>query len=286
MNIHADLRNRLTSLFTLLDRKAARGSLPRVGFLSEELAKALDRTNGDATTVRVSREIVEGFATAAVDVWLRAVQSFLVSCALTEASPIWASATGYYSSHYAIRAFAHLLGYFHLFRKRRILRLHSGRGTYHCFVESKGARDREHRFYWRAVKRDPQFACDPLFTQNDFERDRSDVGHRERANYADHVGQFPNFRAIDIEAMKQRIIHISRISFGSPPIPQLSHFPDVESVQVVAYHRIVRFRQVVDEAVSVRNRFWRVHRQPPWAGEMIDFQITEQGGLPPIPNRP
>src|SRR4051794_22938270 len=60
----------------------------------------------------LDRDAAACFATAAVDIWLRAVHSFLISASLTESSPIWASISGYYSSHYSVRAIAHLLGYF------------------------------------------------------------------------------------------------------------------------------------------------------------------------------
>ncbi len=282
MNIHPELHDRLRSVFAPLERTAS-GSLPPIGYLSAELGRSLDAAASTTLGVRVSADVVKGFATAAVEVWLRALHSFLVSCSLTEASPVWASVTGYYASHYVIRAFAHSLGHFQLFRLRKTVCLEFTDGSYQCTVDAKGTRDREHKYYWRVVRQNPHFAADPLFAPVDGDG-RSDMLHRNQANYADHVNVLPRFRALDTETLKTRIAQISGIRFGAPPIPRVSNFPDVESVQVVAYHRIVRFRQILDESVGGRNRFWRVHRQPTWTSDLIDFQLTEPASLGSIGN--
>lgn len=284
MKMREDFRNRLKSIFAPLSRTRS-GSLPRIGYLSEELGGAVGDSRAATMEVPVSGEIVKAFATASVEIWLRAVHSFLVSCALTKASPIWASVTGYYASHYAIRALAHTLGYCHLFHKKRIIHLQFSDGSYQCTIKAKKAGDREHAYYWRVVKDDAQFASDPLFRRNVLSDGMSDAGHRERANYADHVAEFPPFPAIDRDNLRHRITKISQIEFGAPPVPRPSQFPDVDSVQVVAYHRLVRFRRLLDEGVGVRNRFWRVHRQPSWADSLINFQLTDQGSLTSTANR-
>ena len=141
--------------------------------------------------------------------------------------------------------------------------------------------DREHRFYWRVVKRSPLFAADPFFTQNDSGtgHDDSDVGHRDRSNYADHLFQFPTFQPLDSAALKARINRISEIEVKAPPIPLVSKWPDVESVQIIAYHRFVRFRDLVDTVIGDRNRFWNVYRNPAWARDFMDFQVTEEETL-------
>ena len=275
MTIDQKLRTHLETIFALLNKEPA-GRFPPPSSLSDALEKFVPK-RGRITTVPVQPKIALMFATAAVEVWMRGVHSFLISTSLTVASPIWASVSGYYSSHYSVRALAHLLGYFHLFRKKKIVRLEIQNGKYLCLFDPKQRGDREHRFYWKVVKDDPHFISDPLFTVNNAEDDVSDVGHRNRANYADHICAFPNFRALDEETLKRRVHRISQIPFDAPP--KQSRFPDVESVQVVAYHRLVRFRQFVDEILGGGNRFWKVHRSPSWTREMIDFQLTEQGGL-------
>lgn len=122
------------------------------------------------------------------------------------------------------------------------------------------------------MKRDTHFVSDPLFTENDPNPDASDIGHRDRANYADHLFKYPPFRALDAAKLKARVQLISQIRFTTPPIPECSRFPDIESVQVIAYHRAIRFRKFLDEVLGGRNRFWNVHRNPSWVSGMIDFQ--------------
>ena len=52
------------------------------------------------------------FGSAAVEMWLKAVHSFLISTSVMKASPVWSAVSGYYSSHYVMRAFSHLFGHF------------------------------------------------------------------------------------------------------------------------------------------------------------------------------
>ena len=284
MTIDPILRSRLEATSGLLNTVGARRAFPPLASLATSLERVLPKKGAGVTTVSVGPEIAAMFATAAVEVWLRAVHSFLISASLTEASPIWASVSGYYSSHYSIRALAHVLGYFQLFRRKRIVRWELRGGKHLCSFNPRQSGDREHQFYWKVVKQDAHFASDPLFTGYDPENDASDVGHRDRVTYADHICLVPMFRVLDQEALKQRIRFISQIHFSAPPIPRRSHFPDVESVQVVAYHRIVKFRQFLNEIFGGSNRFWNVHRTPSWTSGMINFQLTEQGGLGSLAN--
>jgi hypothetical protein len=143
-----------------------------------------------------------------------------------------------------------------------------------CEFKSKKGRNGEHQLYWKLVKRDVLFIGDALFTENDPGEDASDARHRNHANYADHVNKYPTFHPLDEKALKNRIEYISKIAFDAPPIPRLSEFPDVGFVQVIAYHRIVRFRQLLDEVLGGKNRFWNVNRNPSFAGEFIDFQLV------------
>jgi hypothetical protein len=279
MKIDPVLRNRLEATSNQLNTVGAKRGFPPLATLATTLEGVLPKKGSGVTTVYVDPEIAAMFATAAVEVWLRAVHSFLISASLTEASPIWASVSGYYSSHYSIRALAHILGYFQLFRRRRIVRWELKSGRHLCSFDPKQSGDREHKFYWKVVKQDAHFSSDPLFIDYDPENDASDVGHRDRATYADHICTVPMFRVLDQEALKQRVRFISKINFSAPPIPRRSRFPDVANVQVVAYHRIIRFRQFVDEIFGGSNRFWMVHRTPSWTSGMINFQLTEQGGL-------
>jgi len=276
--IDATLRKQIEVAFAPLNTAAAANAFPAPASLSDLLYRIHTAGPNAPAHHRDVMEAARMFTTASVDMWLRAVHSFLVSTSLTNVSPTWASVAGYYSSHYSVRAFAHLLGFFQSYNIKRIVRIElQSNGTYVCKFERKRAGDREHSIYWRIVKKDPHFAADPFFTDN-APGDVSDASHRERANYADHLPQFPIFRPLDREALKQRVERISEIETLAPPIPSVSRYPDLESVQIVAYHRLVRFRSLLD-AVVVENRFWLVHREPAWARGFVDYQLTEEGQL-------
>jgi hypothetical protein len=279
MRIDPGLKARVSTAFEPLNNLAAVHAFPPPASLSLALSGAIPVGATGLTTANVAPEIARMFTTAAVNIWMRGVHSFLVSASLTGVSPLWASVAGYYSSHYSVRAIAHLLGFFQLFSRKRVVHLQIQGGHYLCSFDPKKAGDREHKLYWRIVKSDQHFAADPFFTEYNPALDESDVAHRDRANYADHLSQFPVFRPLDGVSLKTRVDRISEIEFTSPPIPRVSRYPDIESVQIIAYHRLVRFRDLVDAILGDQNRFWNVHRNPTWAREFMDFQLTEEATL-------
>src|SRR2546426_2507216 len=227
MKIDPALQVHITTAFAPLNYEAAVNAFPPPASLSQALKVALPAGSTGLATRNTSQDVAKMFTTAAVNIWMRGVHSFLISASLTNVSPIWASVAGYYSSHYAVRALAHLLGFFQLFTRKRIVHLELQGGRYVCSFDPKTAGDREHRVYWRIVKKDRHFAADPFFTENNSVIDESDVAHRDRANYADHLPQFPVFRPLDAIALKTRIDRISEIEFSSPPIPRVSRYPDI-----------------------------------------------------------
>jgi hypothetical protein len=279
MKIDLALQQHITRTFASLNAIAAANAFPPPASLSRSLNAVLPKDSKGSATRNASPEIAKMFTTAAVNMWMRAVHSFLISASLTNVSPIWASVSGYYSSHYSVRGLAHLLGFFQLFGRRRIVRLEFRNGRYVCSFDAKAVRDREHRVYWKIVKNDQHFSGDPFFTDNDTSDNPSDIGHRDRANYADQLPQFPMFRPLNADALKARVDRISEIEFAAPPIPSVDRYPDVESVQVIAYHRLVRFRDLVNAIIGNTNRFWNIHCNPIWARDFIDFQLTEDETL-------
>jgi hypothetical protein len=282
MNIDDPLRSYLVTSFKSIAPTEAFPAPRTLSSVLESLMPTDDKKgkNIDPLSARF-------FSTAAIDIWLRGVHSFLVSASLTEASPIWASVAGYYSSHYAVRGLAHLLGYFQLFRLGKLAHLHLEKERHICTFRNKpNRRGGEHRIYWRLVKESSAFRDDDLFTNNDADSDTSDVRHRNHANYSDHIFNYPAFTVLDEGALRERVDKISKIVIDAAPLPRLSKFPDVEFVQLIAYHRIIRFRSLLDEVLGDTSAFWTEHRSPSFAARYMDFQLVEGAGLAQPPAGP
>ncbi len=268
-------KTRLIATFKHLERTGA-GSFPAPLSLSSALEKIIPVQKGrgnQSYSFNVPPATAGLFCTAAIEMWFKSLNSFLVSASLVEISPVWSSVAGYYSSHYSVRALAHLLGYFHLHNRRLVARLELNSGKYICSFETKGGNDREHSAYWRFVKNSAAFAANPLFTLN-ISSEISDVSHRDRANYADHLGSTPQIRVLSIDVIRTRIEKISQIEITEPPIPHRDKFPDLDAVHILAYHRIAIFREYLDEVLGPSHRYWGVQRDPPWARALVDYQRT------------
>jgi len=269
------LESHIQTIFVDLNRHGAEHSIPAGGTLSILLSKYAAK-EPLSQPIPATREVLKYFATASVEIWQRSVHSFLISASLTDVSPIWSSVAGYYSSHYAVRALAHLLGAFHLHRMRRIVYIERS-GTHDVMrIEKKDAPDREHKFYWKFVSQHRQFVLDPFFYA--FQEDSfkpSDGGHRNWANYMDHIARFPTFSPLSIEFLQKRVRRISEVPLSSVPVPSAEKFPDILNVQFVAYHRLVKFRRLLDEVLGTKNRFWNVQRKPQWCQGVIGFSVIE-----------
>lgn len=262
-----ELNTKIIILFNTL--RSERSSLPPAGTMRETLKKFVPQRG--STQKVANTKIIRLFATASVEMWHRSVHSFLISSSLTNVSTLWASIAGYYSSHYTVRAIAHLLGLYQLRHKRCTVKLKpSGLGFICDF--SKSRKMKEHQFYWNEVKKDKNFINEELFTENPEDNDISDAGHRNFATYIDHLNNFPNFSPLNYDELKQRIEYISKIELSSYPIPDKTKYPDIDTVQIVAYHRLVYYRELIDEIVNLENNFWSVHRNPSWCRDIINFQ--------------
>jgi hypothetical protein len=265
------LEDRINILFRNLETKSPIASL---GYLSSELNILVDKANKDnVDALNISTKISSLYATAAVEIWLRGIHSFLISSSLTDVSPIWASVSGYYASHYCVRGLAHLLGFFQLHRRKRTVRIDIEGGKYCCYIDKKGGSGGEHKYYWKVVKDNNRFLNNPFFTLNEEGGSASDSGHRNIANYFDHINGFTYFSPLNKETLKQRVDHLSKIELSSAPIPRKENYPDVESVQLIAYHRIIIFRRFLDEILGGQNGFWKIHRNPGWCIDFLNFQV-------------
>lgn len=265
-------------MFEGLNKAQALGSFPEQGALSGHLTKLVEKAKGDSFTIDTIG--LNQFASAAVEMWHRSIHSFLISASLTKASPIWSSVAGYYSSHYSIRAFAHLLGCFQLFSIKKIIRLEVNGKSYTCQIIGKNGGDREHKLYWKTVKAHNLFTANPFFTNNDDApknsmNAKSDVSHRTKSNYLDHINGFPKFQVLDDAYLKVRVEKISNIELSDAPIPRMDFYPDLENVQVIAYQRMISFMSFLDEILGGSNKFWALHRRPNWAPKYLDYQVIK-----------
>ena len=272
--MNKDLSSQIERMFAQLNRQSAASAIPEPGALSNLLSAHVVESSA-STIIPANPGMLTHFATAAVEMWLRSVHSFLISASLTDASPIWSSVAGYYSSHYAIRAFAHVMGAFQLYRKKRIVYIDRTGGHLQVRIEKKHGDDREHKFYWKYVSEHPEFSDDPFFYAFRDDIPVSDGSHRNKANYVDHIDRFPVFLPLSAEFLEKRIERISTVEFSDIPVPRSDHFPDTVNVQFVAYHRIVKFRRLLDEIPGPQNRFWKVHRNPSWCPATLSFSVVD-----------
>jgi hypothetical protein len=259
-----ELKTKVQKIFAPLKSS----SFPSAGIMKKELDKIIPRKG--YKEVPINNDIIKLFASASVEMWLRAVHSFLISSSLTNVSHLWASISGYYASHYTVRAIAHLIGIYQLRTKRYTVILRPSKSGFVCQFSQK--KNKEHSFYWHIVKSENLFINDDLFSENDESLNISDASHRNFATYIDHLNKFTAFNPLSLDALKQRIDFISKIKVSSYQIPNKEKYPDVEAVQIIAYHRLVYYRELIDEFLGTKNNFWNVHRNPNWCRDIINFQ--------------
>ena len=119
------------------------------------------------------------------------------------------------------------------------------------------------------------FSQDCLFSDNNDHLQPTDTSHRGFANYKDHVDHFQDFMTLNEEYLITRIRRVSELMTDSPTLPNHNKYPDLDSVHIIAYARIVRFRSYVDEMIGTKNRYWRYYRSPGWFTKYMDFQTVE-----------
>lgn len=175
--------------------------------------------------------------------------------------------------------YAHLLGRYVLYGHKKVASLFIDKGKFYCEFTGKGAAEREHKAYWKFVRTSLPFGNDPFFTVDNQAMPVSDQAHRTCANYFDHIGGFTAFRALTLVETVDRIERIGAVSVSALPVPDADDYPDLQSVQIMAYHRIVRFRQFLDDLLGAKYKFWNVHRNPQWCNHVVDFQVTEPNFL-------
>jgi hypothetical protein len=262
-------------MFAAWHAAAAASAFPAPTTLTTELEKLIPQgAQPRSIDVHLNPGTAKYFATAAIEIWQRAVHSLLISIAISRESALWSTVCGYYATHYTFRGLAHLLGHYQLFRLRWMVHVRLENGGFVCSF--KKGRSREHDWYRKVVATDVHFRADPFFS-SPAPPALLDVVHRDRANYADHLSLLPTIQLVDRDIVRHRMQQISRMEVQAPPELTMEQFPSVEAVQINAYQRVVRFRQFLDQTLG-NNRLWSVHRNPGWAAGFTDFQIVEARG--------
>jgi hypothetical protein len=260
--------------FGKLDKPSAKLTFPDRGTLSKHIYELLG--NMDAAAPILTHDHSSLLASAGVEMWHRAIHSFLCSVALTKSSPLWASVSGYYSSHFVMRAFAHSMGIFKSFSQKKVIQVTIENGQFVCTPLIWNGNGGEHPFYWKAVKGHPNLLNNDLFRENS-ERDiKSDSSHRTFANYIDHFNSFVPLDFPPMNDVADNVERISRIRLHSVTSPSRDNFPDLQNVQILAFQRIIAFQDFLDDKVP-KNRFWKAHRRPSWCKNVMLYQVEEQG---------
>lgn len=274
MAIDYAIADRVVELsFGKLDKPSAKLDFPERGTLSRHLNGLLSI---ETTSPILSHKYSPMLATAGVEMWHRAIHSLLWSVALTKNSPLWASVSGYYSSHFVMRAFAHSMGIFKSFSQKEVIQVLVENGQFVCTPLAWNNNRGEHAFYWKAVKGHPKLFANDLFRENS-ERDiKSDSSHRTFANYIDHINSFVPLDFPTTSEVADDVERISRIRLHSVTSPSRDDYPDLQNVQILAFQRIIAFQDFLDEKVP-KSRFWKAHRRPRWCKDVMLFQVEEQG---------
>lgn len=263
----------LELLFQPLRNRPSAGTMPAALTLSTSLTRLVQRAGG--APISLNRQDATNFATAAVEIWHRAVHSLLISIALKENSPVWAAVAGYYASHYTFRAAAHLLGFFSLHTAKCTIEINGHAGPYFGAVVKN--RKREHDWYREKVSNSKLFGNDPFFRARP-KAGLDDREHRSLANYGDHLSRYPSISNIIVEDVRSRMRGLERYPAVVPPELSDNRFPDLDGVWVLAYQRICRFRRLLDDKVD-KNRFWDGHRTPSWAVQFTNFDMADVTGM-------
>jgi hypothetical protein len=266
--------DQITALFSRLRRSDA---IPEPRSLSQLLTARL-QTGGP---VRLNDGEATLFMTAAIDMWHRSVHSFILSVALTRVSILWSSVSGYYASHYSVRALAHLHGFFAVFHRRTFLEMSFAGGRYNCNPANISHNQRrEHQFYWSAVNGLLPFGDAGIFPANLETNLRADVSHRNHANYADHLNRLTRIDNVSADELRDRIVHVASTALeGQADQPDRDRFPDLASVMNLAYLRIYYFREYLDGLLPPRNPFWRAARETAWFMNVMRFPPRPATGI-------
>lgn len=263
------------AITTLLHHSPQKGGEPRPASLSDLLNSAHASRRGEVAEFKLREASL--FATAAIEMYERAIHSLLVSLYVQDTSPLWASVAGYYSSHYVARALCHLHGRYLLYRKGLTADVKSVSKKVAVRFQTTKYR-KEHDFYWRAASEvDSTGWWKPNINEEQH--------HRHFANYQDHIGCFTEIRPFEPKSFDGQLVSVEsavterlagRVNelVNTTPRAQI-RYADFVTVQCLARRRIAAFRDHLDGLVGVSTNYWASHRAPEWCSRVMSYDHKE-----------
>ncbi len=238
-------------------------SYPRYGELIEHIEN-LKRKAGNEIIVPIDITCLRLFMTASIDMWHRAINCFLISVAAKDNNDPWAGVSGYYSSHYVMRAFNYL--FCELNSNIGVYELKQSKSGYYLHRKNK-KRKQEHLYCWNVVfakfKNPLFYACTQV--------DKNDQGHRNFASYMDHLNPLESVLNVDNHELSLRI---GRISHITPTPPDKNFYPQLDNVQSMAFNRIIFYKNWMDQNIGPTTNYWSIHRDPKWCRGVMEYDAN------------
>lgn len=253
--------NEISPLIQKLDSKRS-DSIPKPASLSKYL-----RTFKPAFSGLVEINDATLFISAAMEMWQRSINSLILSVAWSDVSRTWGVVTAYYSSHYMIRAFAHLHGYYSLHKEASIELSKNVKG----FQITCGKRRNEHEYYWKAVS-------DLKLNEKLFGKNTEQV-HRGFASYQDHLHDFKKLDKKSIPNLAEVQMKVATIAdLPYNPLDD-SKIPDLTTIQCLSYQRICFYRNWFESKFG-SSKYWKSLRTPQWCASVMSYKTsTPQSSL-------
>jgi hypothetical protein len=126
----------------------------------------------------------------------------------------------------------------------------------------------EHAFYWRkAAEIFPDRV--PLF-----DKDNPESKHRNGIQYWDHIGLLnsfqPNISLARIQAAFKRLASLSPAQ-----VPDFDGRPHLISLQTNALHRLLIFRNTLDQELAGTSPYWQARRNVGWIRKFVVYPEDE-----------
>jgi hypothetical protein len=126
----------------------------------------------------------------------------------------------------------------------------------------------------------PDFMQNGIYWSNEEGDGASDAAHRAHANYADHLARVTRIESVSADELRNRIATAASTALEGPTSrPDRTRFADLSNVIGLAYLRIYRFREYLDDLLPPRNPFWRASRELGVFKNVMQFPPRPAAGI-------